>query len=204
MDVLKLRARAGFTVMELVVAMGIFGIIMAAAVSIFVFTSAAQRRSRAVQEAWTELEVLTEAIAREVRTGQLDYVAYDPATERLPDQSTGPMAELKLRDTSGQAVRFRYATDEGRGLVELCRGETCDSGGWHALSGDEINVTRFSVWAGPAANPFFVDRLNPSIYPANDQPWVTIVIGIQPRRVGSALLPEVVAQTTIANRTYLR
>ena len=65
-------------------------------------------------------------------------------------------------------------------------------------------MTRFSVLAGPAANPFFVDRLNPSAYPSNDQPWVTVVIGVQPRQVGATVLPEEVAQTTVANRTYLR
>lgn len=200
---LPATSRAGFTIMELVIPMALFSLVLGVVVEIFIFTSRHQMRSRSLQEANAEARTVMETIVREVQSGQIDYGYYSSSTnEQITSQ---PISTLALINTDNSPVRFRFNTsDSNTGIVEMCRGDSCNTSDWFILSNERLNFTAWRVWLGPPGNPFKRTSDNSSTYLSNDQPWATIYMSIQPRPVGSAIIPDILLQTTISTRSYFR
>lgn len=204
-----------FTVMELIIVMAIFSIVLGVIIQIFIFTTAHQQRSRAIQQAQNEARTVLETVAREIQHGQIDYSwYYDPETQ-TNDLLQQPISYLALRDSDGEMVRFRCVDAEDlpcgsseqltMGMMQMCRGTGCSSNsGWSNLVNEELNVVNWQLWVGPNRDPFERDPDNLISYITNEQPWVTMIITIRPRQVSRTPIPDVNLQTTISTRTYFR
>lgn len=66
----KLKSERGLTLIELIVAIGIFGLVVTMAVNIFVIALASQRRIIALRNVEDNIRFTIEAMAREIKTGK--------------------------------------------------------------------------------------------------------------------------------------
>ncbi|PIT90315.1 MAG: hypothetical protein COU22_02845, partial [Candidatus Komeilibacteria bacterium CG10_big_fil_rev_8_21_14_0_10_41_13] len=69
----KVKKQSGFTLIEVVVALGIFSIATTYAIGIFVQSNQVQRRTANVQRVLSDARYVLEVMAREVRMGEIDY-----------------------------------------------------------------------------------------------------------------------------------
>lgn len=202
-----LKGKAGFTIIETIIAFAIFTIVVISCLSIFIKSNTAQKRIANIQRTLTDTRYILEVMAKEIRMGTIDYgyygdqvISLDPAFMPLTDDETSNRAILALRDEKNSIVRFRRAASSfaGRYVIQYYYNDI-----WLDITPENINVTHLAFYLGPANNPFVWD----SGYASNQQPWVTIVLETQGTDVegGALTLPRTSHfQTTITSRKYQR
>lgn len=186
------KSRRGFTLMEIVVAMGIFALASVIIAEIFVNVQRAQRRIRDTQRASTETRYLLEVLAREVRAGAIDY-----SVAPTPGESV-----LRLVTAQGEPLVFAQGSDCG-GLVgvhcvTLTRGL---AGVAQPITSPNLSVTKLAFYVSPQDNPFpeTVEATTPDL-----QPRLTVVLGTQSRHGKPEERVLIFLQTTVSSRTYAR
>ena len=194
----------GFTLMELVIVMGIVGMVLTSATDIFMMVSRAQRKIFALEKTQADARFTLEAMAREARSGMIDYPFYLASSTAVP----APTEDLALVDSYNTKMRFRKS---GAGEESLCA--DADSapcllmsiaGGSEApLTPKGVVVRNVKFYIGPTRDPFDYVAADGG-YAANEQPHVTIVLMLE----GKGTRPEensiVYAQTTVTSRASMR
>jgi len=139
----------GFTLIELIVALGVFMVVMTITLSAFLNIIDIQKKTEAFRKVNDNLNFAMEAIMREIREGK-GYSAADCSG-----------ADFCFTGKDGKAIKYQLNT---RGNIE--RKEA--SGEWLRMTSDGIKITRFS---------FLVS--GEETYPSGDrrQPLVVISIG---------------------------
>jgi prepilin-type N-terminal cleavage/methylation domain-containing protein len=190
---------AGFTLMEIVVAMFIFTLASILIAEIFVNVQRAQQRIRDAQEASTNTRYLVDVISREIRFSKIDYSA-GTITNNYSE-------ELNLIDSQNVSVSFRKIvsgndcgfTDNAVSCLQIKRGG--DSGEWSTITAPTLSVDALYFYVTPQKDPFpaSVTSSTPNI-----QPQVTIVL--RTSSTGPKLENRVSTylQTTVASRLYVR
>ena len=179
--------RTGFTVTELIVAIGIFVVIVTIAVGVFVNTVQSQRRLTALMAVNNNAGGVLEQIAREVRTG------YRFCEEEFPGGSnpSGPcdLTAGQLTFTNYQGVAVTYALDANGAVTRVREGDLDPL----ALTALEVEVTRLE---------FTVVQMDGNGIPSDDvcNPWrITMVMGVRPA-AGAPGADEVNLQATVSSR----
>lgn len=195
-SVIRIRSDGGFTLMELLVVVAIFSTVTVAATDIYLIATRAQRRVVGNERIAGVARGIVERIARDVRTGRIDYAAYVGGTIPFPAQ------ELALRDESGGSVRYRFTTDPtscaGAGVSCITITEGTDSA---RLTQETILVRELTFLVNPSVDPFALDPSTGG-YASNESPRVTIILSIQDTATPGA--SPVTVQTTVVSRTYVR
>jgi len=202
----KVKKQSGFTLIEVVVALGIFSIATTYAIGIFVQSNQVQRRTANVQRVLSDARYVLEVMAREVRMGEIDYDYSGYATtggELDLEQSV-----LALRDVDNQPIRFRRQLIAGlpdRYVVQVCsEKEVCLADDWLDITPEDLSIERLVFYISPPKDPF---TWNDSLvdYNYDSQPMVTIVMQSQ-SLYQEADLAERTAdlQTTVTTRKYVR
>lgn len=195
----KVKSGAGFTLIEAVVALGIFSIATTYAVSIFVQSNQIQKRTANIQRITADARYVLEVMSREVRLGHLDY-NYSGYT--LPLDAN--QAELALLDVNGQPVRFkRFDEGTGRFTVQVCEGAGCASNLYYDITPKDLSVEKLNFYISPATDPFVWD-LGQAMYSNNEQPRVTIVMETKSIRPDLPTPQVINFQTTVTERKYAR
>lgn len=83
----RLKASAGFTLMEIVVATTIFAVVSAALMSLFNYTLKINRRSEALRQATQGMRSFAEFLTKEVRNGSIYYGIVDGRSDTNPINS---------------------------------------------------------------------------------------------------------------------
>lgn len=184
------KNNGGFTVMEIVVALGIFGIAATVALGIYVQANKAQKKVSNSQKVSTEIRFVMEVISKEIRLGTVDYSFY-------PKQSpTSVQSILALRDSTGLAKCFKRIDVGNRGVVQAYIGvntsDSCQpaSGNWVDISSSNISVQTLN---------FFIF---PNIATTTQQNLVTISMGVKNLISDPALQSVSRFQTSISTRSY--
>ena len=128
----------GFTMIELIVAIGIFSLIVSMVSGIFVLSILIQRRIIALRNAQDNIRFTIDSISREVRTGK-DFSSVS--------------SSLSFTNAKGEAVIYRLNNNEV---------EKSSDGGvtYSAVTGPEVTVDYLNFYlSGQAAG----DRLQPRI-----------------------------------------
>lgn len=124
----KLCNEKGFTLMEMLVAMGIFSLVISVTVGIFVGSSSSQKKVIELYDTQREASYLMETVSRELRM----------ATAIGDDQENSNDSEIKFTN---------YETPPQ--LVEYCRSDSsgsCDSSGdYFARDGEVINSSNIII-----------------------------------------------------------
>lgn len=193
--------KRGFSLMELLVVLGIFSTVVTAATDIFIMSNRSQRKIFALERTQADARFTMETMAREIRTGALDYDYYGATLEE-----PGPVDELALVDSTGKKIRFHKSSDTGlcADAVSLpCLVVSLDGGGSAAITPKGVRVFDAAFYLLPKSDPteFNTDT---GTYAADIQPHVTIVLIMESVVQDPRDRSVVYLQTTMENRGYKR
>ena len=109
----------GYTLLEMIVAVGIFSVVMLTATGAFLTLISLDREARLTTSVVTNLSFAVDSMARAVRTGT-NYDC-DPSTGALDNCSSGGDS-LQFLDTDGRTVT--YSVTEGQIIATVVSGTT--------------------------------------------------------------------------------
>jgi prepilin-type N-terminal cleavage/methylation domain-containing protein len=193
----------GFTLMELLVVLGIVSTVVVSSTDIFMLVSRSQRKIFSLERAQADARYTMETIAREVRNGKFDYAYYSGGPVPTPTD------DLALIDNAGAPIRFHesVAADESAcpdAASTPCLLVTLGTDSPASLTPKGVALRNLKFYVSPGIDPFLFDPLN-GTYAASGQPRVTIVLvlesaGNRANEQGSI----VYSQTTVTSRAYRR
>jgi len=198
----KMRhGRRGFSLMEMLVVLGIFSTVVTAATDIFMLANRAQRKIFSLERTQADARFTMEAMAREIRTGSIDYAHYGAA---LGDP--GPVPELALIDSAGKKILFRKsdsAADCADAASTPCLLVSLDDGASAAITPKGVRLFNAAFYLLPKADP---THFNPDtgVFDADVQPHVTIVLIMESVVQDPRDRSIVYLQSTVENRGYKR
>lgn len=190
----------GFTLVEVIVALGIFSIATTYSVSIFVQSNQVQKRTANEQRLQSDARYVLEVMAREVRLGHLDYAYYAAQGISLANMPlTQGNAILAVRDVDNNQILFRRGQNGARYVAQVYSG-----GAWLDITPEDLNVARLSFYIAPSSDSLaWSDAL--ADYPSDIQPLVTIVLETESLHEdvqGTSNISYL--QTTVTERKYMR
>ncbi len=192
----------GFTLMELVVVLGIFTTVVVAASDIFLLASKSQRRIFSFERTQADARFTMETFAREIRSGAIDYAYYADRSEPIGI----PERELAIVDGDDARIRF-FRSEDVADCVDAnstpCLLVAVDGGTPAVITPKDVAVRNIAFYVTPAADP---QEFEPDggTYAADVQPHVTIVLMLESTRGRDGERALVSFQTTVAMRTYSR
>ncbi|HCJ52803.1 MAG: hypothetical protein A2898_00085 [Candidatus Kerfeldbacteria bacterium RIFCSPLOWO2_01_FULL_48_11] len=162
--------RRGFTLLEAIVAMGIFSAAVLMAVNLFVLVSGVQRRIASNQRIQDDMRQMVESIAQNIRLGSVHYAYYrDPNLDGAlcagpgcfidlyPDAA--PVTTLALIDQNGTYIYIDYEITGGRGTLRYCYTDSpvdpFTSGNCTNITPSQIDIKDVQFVITPSADPFF-------------------------------------------------
>lgn len=192
----------GFTLMEMLVALGLFSMIVATGMDIYLLAGRAQRKVFTLERLQSDARYAMEAMTREVRTGAIDFAYYvgRGTPLALPD------SELALISSDNSRLRFHKSTTTDQSYCAdatsvPCLLVTVDDGTPAAITPKGVTVTSLGFYVAPNVDPFTFGATG---WSSNVQPHVTIVVSL--RSVGGRIgeTQDIFLQTTATSRTYRR
>ena len=149
------RTTAGFTILELMIAVALFVVLVIVLINIYLLTLHSQRQTAARQAVLNSVRYVMETISRQVRISEIDYgYAYNNDAEPGIDGSEN---ELALIDPDGN--RIVYYLENSQLLADV--------GGiqYGLTSADAIEVINLDFFIDPVTNPFTEERCNGALPP---------------------------------------
>jgi type II secretory pathway pseudopilin PulG len=174
----KLQSEAGFTIVELLVAMSIFVSVLGIIIGIFVGSLRAERSLVSFMGINDNASLALEQMAREMRTG-IDFALIDP---------TG--SAIAFKNGQGETVAYMLENDaiaRGVCVVPPC-GSTSQFSDFTALTGNRVTVSRL-----------FFDLVHLDFFPEVWPPRITIRVGIESEDPDSLFAHNDI-QTTVSAR----
>lgn len=145
------KNRKGFTLVELLVVLGIFSIVGVTLVNVFLLSLKAQRQASLRQDVVSDLRFNLESMARQVRTSEIDYSqAYDGDNNELG--IIGDENQLHLIDQNGNT--YYYFLDVADQEVKVSVNGQVSS----LTDSNLIKVLSLLFYITPQTNPFVGDR----------------------------------------------
>ncbi|NUM25519.1 MAG: type II secretion system protein [Candidatus Buchananbacteria bacterium] len=146
----------GFTLIEMLVVLGIFSILMVVIVNVFLLALNSQRQSSLRQQTLANLRYVAETIVRKIRTSEIDYsYVYDGDGET---GIAGFEQELSLIDQDGNNYIFYLSGGEVKLLANGQESAMTDV--------NEVKIVSLRFYIDPVTNPFAEERCNDSLKPA--------------------------------------
>ena len=178
--------KKGFTLVEILVALGLFTMTTSVIAGIFIMASGAQRRTVITQRVQNNNRAIMEAIATDMRIGIPNYTAYGGTAPILGTEI------LRLLDEDNNPIVYQRSTI-GCPCLESSPCLTRQMAGFTgSITSKGVRVQNVRFYIFPSTNPF----------PGGiNQPRVTILLTLEsieppPNRVRIGL------QTTVSSRVY--
>jgi len=179
-------AKGGFTLLEMVISIGIFSVIIIAAIGIILEVSNAQIKVNNIQVILDNARFSLELITKEMRTGNLyslSSVCGSSGSEISFNTSIGETRVYFLQNSGGKGVIMRAA--------QSINSSDCDgiSGKVQPFTSDDVNVENFKITAqgtGTGAS--------------DGQPWVVISLQVKSTSPKYQLDSSMNLQTTVVQR----
>lgn len=170
-----LGSRDSFTIVELLVSIGLFSVIISIAIGGFVRALRAQRQIVALINANSNISLVVEQMVREIRTGY-NFCPGDAPCEN---------STLNFSDAKGDPVTYTLEPSEN-GLYEVIKRNDAQ------ITADNVNVHYLNFTRLPEA-----DRVS---FPER----ITLNIGISPTAASAPVVSDIVTniQTTISARNF--
>lgn len=183
------KNQKGFTLMEMIVASGIFAIVSVITSQLFITNSRAQNRSGVSQKVQSDARVMMSQLSDRIRYGTIDYEAYAASI-------VSPVEQLNLIDEFGVNVVVRKGTSVCPPNSSPCLEISEDGGPFFPMSSKNFKVNVVQFYLDPPTDP------NPVSGPAGTiQPRVTFILGIQ-ASARDAEVGTTYVQTTVSSRQY--
>jgi prepilin-type N-terminal cleavage/methylation domain-containing protein len=168
------QSGAGFTLIELIVAIGIFSVVTAIAMGGFVNVLRTERQAAALLSANSNISLIIEQMAREIRTGDNFCVSGYYCLCSL-----GSCSSLQFRNAENETVTYRA---DGAGAIERGAGSQ-----FQKITAQNVNVRYLN---------FIISGQNPG---DGFPPKITILIGVSAKAAGVEA-NVINLQTTISSR----
>jgi type II secretory pathway pseudopilin PulG len=198
------RPAAGFSLMEMIVVLGLFSTVVIASTDIFLLANRSQRKVFGLERIQADARYAMEAIVREVRGGSIDRAYY--AARAVP--LSVPDTELAMIDSTGSSIVFSVSTSAQATLCANAASEPCllvavDGGTPVAMTPKGVKVRSAGFYIAPSTDPFaYVDGLGG--YASDEQPRVTVVLALETAGEREGESSVITLQTTAASRSYAR
>ena len=151
--------KKGFTLLEMIVSLGIFAVAALISTSSLLSLTDAQRKAFSLQSAYDNIRFALETIAKDIRTGDVFYcgASFDdlPAMPVPKDCGSGGPS-LTYKNVSGNSVAYRILNGKIEKFVDGV------SAGYMTSEDTNIDTLTFYVLGSPAGD--------------NIQPRITIII----------------------------
>lgn len=146
MHVITPRLSRGFTLVEIIVSVGLFSVVMLVATSAYLSIITLDKEGRATNELVANLHFTIESMVRNVRTG----VSYTCA-----GAGNGTCSQLSFTDASGQPTTYLLKSD---GTLGQCVTGSCTSVTAVSLTDSRITITNLlfnvrGVGSGDSVQP---------------------------------------------------
>lgn len=187
--------------MEMLVVLGIFSTVVTAASDIFILSTRSQRKVYALERAQADARFTMETMAREIRTGSIDYDHYGAALEE-----PGPADELALVDSAGKKIRFHKSADAADCADEAstpCLLVTLDDGATAAITPKGVKLFDAAFYLMPRKDPVKFNT-DTGLFESDVQPHITIVLIMESVVQDARDRSVVYLQSTVENRGYKR
>ncbi len=190
----KLSKQKGFTLIEAVVATGLFAITLSSVIGVYLATIKINRRTDLIRTASENARYITEYMSKEIKNGQIAYsgVVSSPCTSAL--FLTGDSPVLPIVNVDGDRLCFYIGSSSG---------QVSSSGPdlWVIknnmqpikINSSNVKITRMSFYVNPATDPYVAG--------STIQPRVTL-IGLVQAISGSQDNVTMPVQTSITLPTY--
>jgi len=194
----RMRLGAGFTLMEMLVVMGIFSVVVTAASDIFMLSNRVERKVFASEKMQSDARYTLEAMVREVRSDSIDY-GYYAAHEglRLPED------RLALIGANGDRIIFSQGTDCYDAASSPCLVVSVNGGATAPMTPKNVKLRQLLFYISPNVDPMAMNPVD-GTYASGVQPRVTIVMVLEGAltRVGESNITY--TQATAVSRQYGR
>lgn len=123
----------GYTLLELIVSLGIFSVVMLVVTGAYLTLIALDRQARANNQLSTSLSFAIESMARSIRTG----TEYDPG---IAYAACGQGGSRSISFTDSQSQEISYIL-KGDNTIGQCTGSTCTDSNAAPLTDPRISIT---------------------------------------------------------------
>jgi prepilin-type N-terminal cleavage/methylation domain-containing protein len=152
------RLQAGFSLIELMVSVGLFTVVMVASVGTLLSLINANQKAQSLKSVINNLEFSIDSMSRTIRTGRL-YYCTDSVPSTLPDTTLdcqNGATSIVLTDDHGHRLAYRFAN----GRIE--RRDVNSGAEWIALSAQEVVIEnmRFYVTGSTSGD---TDTVQPTV-----------------------------------------
>lgn len=176
---------SGFTLLEMMVSIGIFSVVIISAIAVLISISRAQEKASIIQNIQDNVRYTVEFMSKEMRQGK----EYNPGNcGAILDAGSGVQRCSKIQFTSslGASVWYCFADGAVKRLEDAA--DSCEADGVPVTAPD-FTVSYFDLYvAGAAAGS------------ADGQPRVTIVLAGKSNSPQAALETNFKIQTTVTQR----
>jgi len=155
-----LRGHGGFTLVELIVAIGIFSILTSIAAGSFASALRSQRQSAALLTANSNVSLMIEQMVREMRTGS-DFCVNGQNCPRLDT--------ISFRNAKGEIVTYCLLDDAVRRGIGAA--SSCSGSNFYRLSSDNVRIEHLAFYLQGNQTYASGDR---------EQPRITISLSVAP------------------------
>jgi len=189
--------KQGFTLMEVVVGLALFGVSLIVLTDIYLLSQTAQNRLASETRIQSDARYVMEVIAREVRMNLIDY----SAITNIPGQPY--LDYLPLKDLVGNTMVF-VATSSPTYCepgTTSCLTVKRNNSAWASITPRGVNILRSNFYVYPESDPF---RILADGYAASSTPRVTIILVAENITAKTAEKEVQSLQTTVSSRVYKR
>lgn len=154
---IHIKSGAGFTLIEMIVVMGIFTTVVLIALGLYFNITQTQKRIVSLQKIQEDIRFTVEAMAQSIRLSSINYSFYNNNAFDLhptADVNDRPKV-LALIGQAGDYVFYRKSTE----TLQYCTGTLaeCDlTGGtkWQDITPAEVKIVNLEFLITPSADPF--------------------------------------------------
>lgn len=136
--------------MELIVAIGIFSIVMMIAVGALLSMLNANRKAQALKAVMNNVNFAVENMAKEIRVGTTYHANINQGTVSEPTMTdTGGVNSFAFEESGGDPddpndqVGFRLTQIDGKGVIERSDNGALTSSDWFSITSSDVNIETF-------------------------------------------------------------
>ena len=146
----------GYTLLELIVSLGIFSMVMLVVMGAYVSLISLDRQARANNQLAASLSFAIESMARSMRTG----TSYDCNGGGMPYNCTQGGDSISFVDSQGQTITYRLKND---GSIGQCTGSLCTDATSVALTDPRIDITSLVFYVRGVGTNGADDLIQPNV-----------------------------------------
>lgn len=159
----------GFTLLEMIVALGVFIILFTLTLGIYAYSLRAERRALQMSKLQREAQLIMELVAKKIRSSRIDYNYYSGYVDTVNGEDY-----LALLDSSNEATIFRASTVNG---LEVCITDCGDfaspnDDNFNPIPSAETDIENLVFFIEPESSPFSIDA------PPSEFPRVTLAMDL--------------------------